>query len=77
MDDVLDEMIVKNYKNILIISPRFIGDCLETLEEMDIGYRKLFLDKGGKNFYFIPCLNDTNDHINLLEKLVKNNLSGF
>jgi len=37
-----------------------------------IGYRELFLDRGGKNFYFIPCLNDTNDHISLLEKLIKN-----
>jgi ferrochelatase len=77
MEEVLDEMIKKNYKNILIISPGFASDCIETLEEINIGYRELFLEKGGVNFDFIPCLNDNIDHIKLLTKLVKNNLSGF
>lgn len=32
-----------------IISPAFTADCLETLEELDIGYREFFMEKGGKN----------------------------
>ena len=77
IEDVLDEMLTKKHKNILIISPGFASDCIETLEEINIGYRELFLEKGGENFDFIPCLNDNNDHIKLLEKLVKDNLKGF
>ncbi|MDA7705185.1 ferrochelatase [Rickettsiales bacterium] len=77
MEDVLDDMIAKNYKKILVISPGFASDCIETLEEINIGYRELFLKKGGKDFDFIPCLNDNSDHIKLLEKLVKDNLTGF
>ena len=77
MEEVLDEMIKKNYKNILIISPGFASDCIETLEEINIGYRELFLEKGWVNFDFIPCLNDNIYHIKLLTKLVKNNLSVF
>lgn len=77
MEEVLDEVISKNYKKILIISPGFASDCIETLEEINIGYREYFLEKGGENFDFIPCLNDGNDHIKLLEKLVKDNLKGF
>jgi ferrochelatase len=77
MEEVMDNMIAKNYKNILVISPGFASDCIETLEEINIGYRELFLEKGGSNFDFIPCLNDNNDHIKLLEELIKNNLKGF
>jgi protoporphyrin/coproporphyrin ferrochelatase len=77
MEDVLDEMIAKKYQKILIISPGFASDCIETLEEINIGYRELFLEKGGKKFDFIPCLNDNDDHIKLLEKLIEDNLLGF
>ena len=57
--------------NIAILCPSFISDCLETLEEIDIRGRETFLKAGGKNMTYIPCLNDSEDTINLLENLVR------
>ena len=57
--------------NIAILCPSFISDCLETLEEIDIRGRETFLKEGGKNMTYIPCLNDSEDTINLLENLVR------
>ena len=57
--------------NIAILCPSFISDCLETLEEIDIRGRETFLKAGGKNMTYIPCLNDSEDTINLLEGLVR------
>ena len=54
-----------------MISPGFSSDCVETLEEINIQGREIFMKNGGKNFDFIPCLNDSDDHIKLLESLVK------
>ena len=53
-----------------MICPGFASDCVETLEEINIQGIESFIEKGGKNFDLIPCLNDSSDHIKLLEKLV-------
>ena len=58
-------------KNLLVICPGFASDCVETLEEINIQGRESFLEKGGKNFDLIPCLNDNSDHIQLFEKLLR------
>ena len=58
-------------ENIAILCPSFISDCLETLEEIDIRGRETFFNAGGKNMTYIPCLNDSEDTINLLENLVR------
>ncbi|MBH00573.1 MAG: ferrochelatase, partial [Candidatus Pelagibacter sp.] len=47
------------------------SDCVETLEEISIEGKNSFMEAGGKNFEFIPCLNDSEDHINLFSHLVK------
>ena len=70
-DKTLESLPAKDTKNILIICPGFSSDCVETLEEINIQGREIFMKNGGKNFDFIPCLNDSDDHINLLENLVK------
>ena len=61
----------KGVKNFLVICPGFASDCVETLEEINIQGRESFLSQGGKNFDFIPCLNDNSDHVELFEKLIK------
>ena len=43
---------------------------METLEEIAIQGKESFVDAGGENFDLIPCLNDNEDHINLLKNLV-------
>ena len=60
-----------------IISPGFSVDCLETLEEIDIQYRKLFLDNGGDQFEYIPCLNHSAEQIQLISSLVEENIQGW
>ena len=57
-------------KNILVICPGFASDCVETLEEIAIQGKDIFLKSGGKNFETIPCLNDNDDHISLLKTLI-------
>ena len=65
------EILPKEGKNILVICPGFSSDCVETLEEISIQGKESFLKAGGKNFDVVPCLNDNEDHINLLEELAK------
>ncbi len=73
-DKTLESLPSKGIKNLLVICPGFASDCVETLEEINIQGRESFLEKGGKNFDLIPCLNQSTDHINLLESLVINYL---
>ena len=69
-DKTLESLPAKGIKNLLVICPGFASDCVETLEEIDIQGREIFLNSGGKNFDLIPCLNDSSDHIDLFEKLI-------
>ncbi len=70
------EMLPKDgFKKILVISPGFASDCVETLEEISIQGKESFKKFGGEKFEFIPCLNDNDDHITLLEYLVRKNIS--
>ena len=70
-DKTLENLPNKGIKNLLVICPGFASDCVETLEEIDIQGRESFLQNGGSNFDLIPCLNDSSDHIDLFEQLVK------
>ena len=70
-DKTLESLPKKGIKNLLVICPGFASDCVETLEEINIQARESFLESGGENFDLIPCLNDSSDHIDLFEKLVK------
>ena len=70
-DKTLEALPGKGIKNLLIICPGFASDCVETLEEIDIQGRESFIKNGGEKFDLIPCLNDSQEHIELLEKLVK------
>jgi len=70
-DKTLEELPSKGIKNLLVICPGFASDCVETLEEINIQGKQSFLNSGGKNFDLIPCLNDSSNHIDLFEKLVK------
>ncbi len=69
-DKTLEKLPGEGIKNLLVICPGFASDCVETLEEINIQGRESFIDKGGKNFDLIPCLNDNLEHIELFEKLV-------
>ena len=69
-DKTLENLPKEGKKNILVVCPGFSSDCVETLEEIAIQGKNSFLKYGGKNFDIVPCLNDNEDHINLLKHLV-------
>jgi len=69
-DKTFEEIPKKGKRNILVICPGFASDCVETLEEIAIQGKETFINSGGNNFDLIPCLNDNEDHINLLKNLV-------
>ncbi|MDP4284606.1 MAG: ferrochelatase [Bacteroidota bacterium] len=54
----LKELPGEGIKNLLIVCPAFVSDCLETLEEIAIRGKETFLEAGGESFQMIPCLND-------------------
>lgn len=57
-----------------VICPGFSSDCLETLEEISLEVREAFLEFGGKQFAYIPCLNDRPSHIAALAEIIKSSL---
>ena len=61
----------KNTKNLCIVSPSFVTDCLETLEELNIRARNLFLDNGGQTFTYIPCLNTQPGWVSTVTSLIQ------
>ena len=74
-DKTLEKLPKEGVKKVLVISPGFASDCVETLEEISIQGKESFEKSGGEKFGFIPCLNDNDDHIKLLEHLVKKYLN--
>ncbi|OIR04041.1 ferrochelatase [mine drainage metagenome] len=70
-DMVLKDLPSKGKKRLLVMSPAFVADCLETLEEIAVEGKDTFLEAGGEWFQQIPCLNDQAPYIDFLERRVK------
>ena len=60
-----------------VVCAGFVSDCLETLEEIAIIGREQFLQAGGEQFHYIPCLNDNDDWLDALVRLVNQNIMGW
>ena len=76
-DKTIEELAHKGIKRIAIVSPAFAVDCLETLEELAMEGREEFLDAGGEEYTYIPCLNDTKPHIDFMAKQIEKELGGW
>ncbi len=76
-DEVLAQLAKEGKKNIVVITPGFSADCLETLDEIENESRAHFIGAGGKNFSVIPCLNASDESIAMLEKIIKRELEGW
>ena len=76
-DEVISNLPNDGVTRIDMICPGFSVDCLETLEEVAIGYKELFLKSGGESFQFIPCLNDHPEHIEMLSGFVRDSVSDW
>lgn len=72
-DRTLERLAADGVRSVHVVCPAFAADCLETLEEIDGENREIFLGAGGKEFGYIPALNDRESHIDFLEGLVRSN----
>lgn len=76
-DALLTEWAKQGVKSVQIMSPAFSADCLETLEELAIQNAELFLAEGGERYEYIPALNSREDHLQLLNTLVRAHLDAL
>jgi len=60
-----------------IICPAFAVDCLETIEEIEQENREVFISHGGKEYHYIPALNDSDAHISVLKNLIDQQRQGM
>lgn len=75
-DTTLREWGQAGISSVDVVCPGFAADCLETLEEIALQNRELFLEAGGRQFRYIPALNDDAAHIEALAQVVSRHLSG-
>lgn len=75
--DMVGELATNGVKNLAIVAPGFSADCLETIEELGVEIRDIFIEKGGVNFARLPCLNDSPEGMGLLETLARRELAGW
>ena len=68
-DETLKMLAAKGTRHIQVMCPGFAADCLETLEEIAVQNREIFLEAGGKQYEYIPALNATPEHIEMMVKL--------
>ena len=64
--ETLEVLAKKGVKRLAVVTPAFVSDCLETLEEIAMEGKHVFLENGGTEFYSIPCLNDSDNWATLL-----------
>ncbi|MES2939551.1 MAG: ferrochelatase [Pseudomonadota bacterium] len=76
-EPTLRELAKRGTARVDVVCPGFTGDCLETLEEIAQEGRDAFLAAGGKEFRYIPCLNDATDWIGALGGIAEQHLAGW
>lgn len=76
-DKTVEKMAKEGVKKLAVLAPAFSADCLETLEEINMELRETFLENGGTHFHYIPCLNDGEQGMWVLETVARNELKGW
>ena len=76
-DATLAALPAKGVKKVAIVAPGFSADCLETLEELAIRGRVTFLEAGGEQFGYLPCLNDSVAGMEMLRSILSRELAGW
>lgn len=76
-DETLTTLAQNGLKSVDIISPAFAADCLETLEELAVLNKNIFLNNGGQSYQYIPALNDSDKHVTFLASVVINKLQSM
>jgi ferrochelatase len=73
----LEELGSQHVGRVDVVCPGFVSDCLETLEEIAMEGKALFMRAGGSEFHYIPCLNERPDWIEALADIAIENLHGW
>jgi len=68
-EPTLRELAHQGLRRVDVVTPGFVADCLETLEEIGLGARDAFLQAGGQEFHLLPCLNESPEWIVALAQL--------
>lgn len=76
-DETLKHLPEKGIHSIHVVCPGFSSDCLETIEEIGEENREYFMEAGGKEYSYIPALNATPEHIDVLVQLIESNLQDW
>jgi protoporphyrin/coproporphyrin ferrochelatase len=76
-DKTVERLAKEGVKSIAVVNPGFSSDCIETLEEIAGEAAEIFHHAGGTNFSHIPCLNDSEDGMAVIETLVRRELTGW
>lgn len=76
-DKTVEQLAKDGVKNIAVFNPGFVSDCLETLEEIAGEVGELFHEAGGENFTHIPCLNDSEEGMAVIETIVRREAAGW
>lgn len=76
-DKTLQALPEQGVRKVVVVSPAFISDCLETLEELAMEGRETFLEAGGEAYSVAPCLNDSEGAIDVIEDVVRRETAGW
>lgn len=76
-DHTLKGMPKEGVKSVQMICPGFSADCLETIEEIGEENREYFMENGGERYEYIPALNDSSEHLDMLFSLLESNINGW
>jgi ferrochelatase len=69
-DRTIERKGLEGVKNLAIVTPAFVSDCLETLEEIAMEGKEIFEEVGGEKFTVVPCLNDREDWVKVLARWI-------
>jgi protoporphyrin/coproporphyrin ferrochelatase len=76
-DKTVERLAAEGVKRLALVAPGFSADCLETLEELDGENRHIFEGGGGEKFAYLPALNDSSEGVDVIEAVVRRELSGW
>ena len=76
-DETVKKLASAGVRDIAVIAPGFTADCLETLEELNVQLREIFIEHGGSRFAYLTCLNDEPEHVTFLYNLMMRELGGW
>ena len=72
--DKLEELVQKGVKRLLVFSPSFVADCLETTIEIDFEYKEEFEEMGGEHLDLVPSLNDNPKWVDAIHNMLEPHL---